>query len=189
MFHVLFWFVFREWMLVFCLPIRFYLCNKIAKHYLTETMIPYLPLHNVPEKKYLLKISGKVCFYAVAVPLYAFISCVIITMYKDFENANKTHCNVPNLFPSISASIGNYEPQSTLWKTAIYFHAPVRFTMISLRYKYYKKVIREDFDVIVKVAVFLNVVENFTLLGLTHWTSSQNYCEYLSYLHKINLYT
>lgn len=135
----------------------------------------YLPLHNAPEKKYYFKIPGKLCFYTVAAPLYAFISCVILTMYKDFESANKTHCNVPNMFPSISASIGNYNPQSTIWKTAIYFHSPVRFFMILLRWKYYRRVIREDFDIIVNLAVFLNIIENLALLGLTYWTSSENY--------------
>ncbi|KOB65304.1 Fgf receptor activating protein [Operophtera brumata] len=96
-------------------------------------------------------------------------------MYKDFENANKTHCNVPNVFPSISASIGNYEPQSTIWKTAIYFHAPVRMFMIFLRWKYFRGVIREDCDIIVNIVVFLNVIENLALVGLTYWTSSENY--------------
>lgn len=135
----------------------------------------YLPLHNIPERKYYFKIPAKLCFTVVVVPLYAFITCVILTMYKDFENANKTHCNVPNVFPSISASIGNYEPQSTIWKTAIYFHAPVRFYMLFMRWKYYRRVIREDCDLIVNIVVFSNVIENLALLGLTYWTSSENY--------------
>lgn len=96
-------------------------------------------------------------------------------MYKDFESANNTHCKVPNVFPSISASIGNYEPQITIWKTAIYLHAPIRFYLVYLRWKYYTSIIQEDCLIIVKLAVFLNVIENMTLIGLTHWTSSRNY--------------
>ncbi|XP_037870394.1 post-GPI attachment to proteins factor 2 isoform X2 [Bombyx mori] len=98
----------------------------------------YLPLHDVSETKYYFRISAKVCFLTVSVPLVAFLCCVIITMVKDFEEANNTHCKVPNIFPSISASVGNFEPQ-------------------------------------INLAVTLNVLENLSLLGLTHWTSSSNY--------------
>ncbi|CAB3223410.1 unnamed protein product [Arctia plantaginis] len=73
------------------------------------------------------------------------------------------------------SSIGTYEPQSTLWKTAIYCHAPVRFYIVYLRYKYFTSIIQNGCLIIVNLAVFLNVIENLTLIGLTHWTSSQNY--------------
>lgn len=135
----------------------------------------YLPLYNDSEKKYYVKIPSKLCFSAVSIPLFAFVICVMLTMYKDFDSANNTHCKVPNIFPSISASIGNYEPQGTIWKLAIYIHAPIRFYIITLRWKYYKSVIQDNCIIIVKLAVFLNVIENFSLIGLTHWTSSKNY--------------
>ncbi|CAG9785647.1 unnamed protein product [Diatraea saccharalis] len=136
----------------------------------------YLPLHNVSRTKYFIKIPvKKLGVFTVSLPLFAFFSCVLMTMYKDFEKANDTHCKVPNLFPSISASIGNYEPQNTIWKTAIYIHAPLRFYIIFLRWEYYRNIIRENCIFVVKIAVFLNILENLALLGLTHWTSSENY--------------
>ncbi|XP_052756010.1 post-GPI attachment to proteins factor 2 isoform X2 [Galleria mellonella] len=137
----------------------------------------YLPLHNVSGKKrYFIRIRvSKLGFFTVSLPLVAFVTCVLMTMYKDFEKANNTHCKVPNIFPSISASIGNYEPQNIIWKTAIYIHAPIRFFIIYLRWNYYKSVVRENCIFVVKLAILLNVIENFALLGLTHWTSSANY--------------
>lgn len=139
----------------------------------------YLPLHNVSKRKYFIRIPvTKLCFFTVSLPLFAFISCVLMTMYKDFEKANKTHCKVPNIFPSISASIGNYEPQNTLWKYAIYIHAPIRFFLIYLRGQYYRSIIRDDCFILVKLAVVLNTIENIALLGLTHWTSSLYYRKY-----------
>lgn len=136
----------------------------------------YLPLHNGSERKYIIKIPvKKLSLFTVSLPLLAFIVCVLITMYKDFESANNTHCKVPNVFPSISASIGNYEPQRTIWRLAIYSHAPIRFFIIYLRWEYYRSIISQSCAFVVNLAVSLNIIENLTLLGLTHWTSSQNY--------------
>ncbi|XP_032514896.2 post-GPI attachment to proteins factor 2-like [Danaus plexippus] len=136
----------------------------------------YLPLHNGSERKYIIKIPvKKLSLFTVSLPLLAFIICVLITMYKDFESANNTHCKVPNVFPSISASIGNYEPQRTIWRLAIYSHAPIRFFIIYLRWEYYRSIISQSCAFVVNLAVSLNIIENLTLLGLTHWTSSQNY--------------
>ncbi|CAH2247027.1 post-GPI attachment to proteins factor 2 [Pararge aegeria] len=136
----------------------------------------YLPLHNGSERKYFVRVSiRKLGLFTVSLPLFAFITCVIITLYKDFENANNTHCKVPNVFPSISASIGNYEPQRSIWRVAIYSHAPFRFLIVFLRWKYYSSVISQNCAFIVKLAVFLNILENLSLIGLTHWTSSKNY--------------
>ncbi|XP_041988022.1 post-GPI attachment to proteins factor 2 [Aricia agestis] len=136
----------------------------------------YLPLHNAAEKRYLVRIPiKKLGLFTVSLPLFSFLTCVLLTMYKDFENANRTHCNVPNVFPSISASIGNYEPQHTIWTVAIYIHSPLRFFIIYLRWEYYKSIIEHNYVIIVKMAVMMNIIENLSLIGLTHWTSSQNY--------------
>lgn len=136
----------------------------------------YLPLHNASEKRYIIKIPiKKLGLFTVSLPLFAFITCVLITIYKDFERANNTHCKVPNIFPSISASIGNYEPQRTIWKSAIYIHAPLRLFIIYLRWDYYSNLISQNCIFVVKLAIFLNVIENISLLGLTYWTSSEYY--------------
>ncbi|XP_034827280.1 post-GPI attachment to proteins factor 2-like [Maniola hyperantus] len=136
----------------------------------------YLPLHNGSERKYFVKIPiKKLGLFTVSLPLFSFITCVLITLYKDFEKANNTHCKVPNVFPSISASIGNYEPQRSVWRIAIYTHAPLRFFIIYLRWKYYINVISQNCAFVVKLAVFLNILENLSLIGLTYWASSKNY--------------
>lgn len=138
----------------------------------------YLPLHNTIEKNFIARVPAKLWFLTVSVPLISFITCVLITMYKDFESANNTHCKVTNIFPSISACIGSFEPQSTIWKMAIYFHAPLRFFIIYLRWEHYRNVIRENCAFVVNLAVAFNITENFALLGLTYWTSSNNYRKY-----------
>lgn len=135
----------------------------------------YLPLYNATEKKPIIRIPAKLCFLSASIPILAIIICVLLTMYKDFESANNTHCKVPNIFPSISAAIGNYDPQRTIWKVAIYMHSPFRFFMLTLRWKFYRNTIREELRSIVNVTVLLNVIENLSLVGLTYWTSTENY--------------
>ena len=37
-----------------------------------------------------------------------------------FQEATYTHCNVTNIAPSISASIGTFEPQKQIWQICVY---------------------------------------------------------------------
>lgn len=39
-----------------------------------------------------------------------------LSLLKDFEKSTRTHCNVFNFLPSISASIGDCEPQRYIWR-------------------------------------------------------------------------
>lgn len=136
----------------------------------------YIPLHNEAKKHFYFRLRlSKLCFFTVSLPFCAFIGCVLLTMYKDFESANNTHCKVPNFLPSISASIGNYEPQRTIWQTAIYVHAIPRLLIISLRWKSYLSAVLEDYSGVVNFTILLNVIENLSLLGLTFWTSAKYY--------------
>ena len=50
-------------------------------------------------------------FTSVHLPSIAAILCYGITMWKEFEDSVYTHCNVWNILPSFSSTIGNYTPQ------------------------------------------------------------------------------
>ena len=49
-----------------------------------------------------------------------------ISVYKDFESVNRTHCRVPNFVPSISSCIGNATPQRYIWRASIAMMLTVR---------------------------------------------------------------
>jgi MFS family permease len=49
-------------------------------------------------------------------PYFAFITCIIVTVFKDFEKSTHTHCKVINVLPSISAIIAGFEPQRFIWR-------------------------------------------------------------------------
>lgn len=118
---------------------------------------------------------GSFSLTTVSLPFLSFIFCVIWCLLFFFERSTDTHCKVPNFLPSISAAIGNYEPQRSIWQWAILLHAVPRIFIAVEYLKYHKSVIRKKRHVFVYLTYFLNILENFALVGLTLWTSVDNY--------------
>ncbi|XP_011186766.1 post-GPI attachment to proteins factor 2 [Zeugodacus cucurbitae] len=125
------------------------------------------PLFRVP--------FGKIALAVVSLPLGSFAFCVIWSLIFEFDRSTSTHCDVPNYLPSISAAIGNYEPQKTVWRLAITMQLPFRIAVVKMYMQYYKDTIRRNRRVYAIIACLLNMVENFALLSLSLWTSLDNY--------------
>lgn len=137
-------------------------------------MLPTYERLNGP--KTLIKFAfSKLAIGAVTLALGAFIFCIFWSVVFDFERSTFTHCEVKNYLPSISAAIGNYEPQRTAWRIAIILHLPARLAVSYIYGLYYKEQIRKNRRLIARIAVTLNVIENLALLSLSLWTSSDNY--------------
>ena len=69
---------------------------------------------------------------AVALPTFGFIFCILLSYIKDFKDSTRTHCNVFNLTPSISAAIGSFIPQKYVWQACIALHSAPRFLFAHL---------------------------------------------------------
>ncbi|CAF0863097.1 unnamed protein product [Didymodactylos carnosus] len=54
--------------------------------------------------------------FAYVLPGFALFACIGLSLLKDFDKTTKTHCNVYNFLPSISASIGDCSPQRYIWR-------------------------------------------------------------------------
>lgn len=122
--------------------------------------------------------SVKFSIFSVAVvllPLASFIFCVLWSILFYFERSTATHCHVFNFLPSISAAIGNYQPQRIVWQSAIVLHEIPRFIIAFMYYDYYNSVIRKNRRNIAYLAMLLNAVELCALLTLSLWTSIDNY--------------
>lgn len=121
---------------------------------------------------------GKFAFGVVSLPFVAFIFCVTWSVLYDFKRSTSTHCDVPNYLPSISAAIGNYQPQRFVWQLAILLQAFPRLLVAHQYMRHYTRIIRNSCRKLAYVACALNLIENFALIGLTLRTSSDDYGEF-----------
>lgn len=142
-------------------------------------MLPQYQRLDDPSKPVLSVSFGRFAFITVSLPFLSFIFCVLYSVFFYFERATATHCHVFNLLPSISAAIGNYQPQRFVWQVAIVMHFLPRLLVSRMYLKYYDDVIRKNRRGVAYIAVLLNVMENFALLGLSLFTSVENYGEYI----------
>ncbi|KAK4887617.1 hypothetical protein RN001_003888 [Aquatica leii] len=118
---------------------------------------------------------GKLAWATVALPLLAFVFCVIYSIIYNFESTTFSHCHVYNFLPSISSAIGNFSPQREVWQLAVALHALPRFCVAIAYLQYHREVLFPWAFYLSSFACFLNVVENFALIILSFWTSSENY--------------
>lgn len=118
---------------------------------------------------------GKFACTTVALPLIAFVFCVFYSIVYNFESTTFSHCQVFNFLPSISSAIGNFSPQKEVWQAAIALHAIPRFCVAAAYLQYHKEVLYPWAFFMSMVACILNITENFALIVLSFWTSSENY--------------
>jgi hypothetical protein len=121
------------------------------------------------------------CKFCFVVQLGAFVLCILITLIKDFQEANNTHCLVKNFLPSISASVSEFFPQNTLWRLAIGVDSFPRYLIAFMYYRHYLLRRAEFKNVfiyssIVQMAFMFHFIELTSLLLLTY-VSSVEYFE------------
>lgn len=144
--------------------------NKMSSSY------NYQPFYNEGYEKHLLRIPfSKFALITVSFPLFGFIFSVVWSVMFEFEKSTSTHCGVFNFLPSISAAIGSFSPQREVWQFAIGLHAIPRFILALMYNKYHREVLYTWAYFLSTIATTLNIIENICLVGLSFWTSSNNY--------------
>lgn len=118
---------------------------------------------------------GIFAFAIVSLPFFSFLFCVLWSILYFFERATATHCAVDNYLPSISAAIGNYQPQCFVWQTSIILQFLPRLLIAKYYWKYFNDTVRKANVCLTHTVCVLNVIENFALVGLSLWTSSDDY--------------
>ena len=95
-----------------------------------------------------------------------------------FQNSTKTHCEVENFAPSISAAIGSFLPQKYVWQVAIALHIVPRFLFLWMYKQFYKSkisVITPRIYWLIRFTIGFNLLELVSLLGLTLVSSQEDF--------------
>ena len=96
-----------------------------------------------------------------------------------FQASTKTHCEVDNFAPSISAAIGSFLPQKYVWQTCICLHISPRFAFLLLYKHFYQTRLNLNHSYktrqLVQSAAIFNCIELFSLLGLTLVSSQEDF--------------
>jgi len=118
----------------------------------------------------------------LALPLFAFISCVIYSLTFDFDYKGSTHCEVDEFLPSLSSVIGDNIPQKYVWNICIAIHSAPRFLFAALN----RNILQERLNCcgawtpLIKLNYLCNVLENICLVGLSFVASTEIFI-----IHKI----
>ncbi|XP_014214508.1 post-GPI attachment to proteins factor 2 isoform X1 [Copidosoma floridanum] len=145
----------------------------------------YIPLVNKDVNRFRLVLSfSKIAWFTVLVPFLSFVFCIIWSILYNFENATETHCNVYNFLPSVSAAIGHYRPQKTIWKAAITVQAMVRALVLYMYYQYYVETVYKWAQGIINFVLLTYLLENIALVTLSFRSSDEDYA-----IHKIAFMT
>lgn len=118
---------------------------------------------------------GKLAVITVMFPVVGFLFCVVWSLLYNFDQANATHCMVYNFLPSLSAAIGNYQPQRFVWQASVLLHALPRYAIAFLYKNFHLGLLRKRRKDLAVLACMLNITELSSLVGLTMWTSVSNY--------------
>ncbi|XP_055594786.1 post-GPI attachment to proteins factor 2-like [Uranotaenia lowii] len=118
---------------------------------------------------------GKLAVSTVMFPVVGFLFCVVWSLLYNFDQANSTHCLVYNFLPSLSAAIGNYQPQRFVWQFCVLIHAPPRYAIAFLYKNFHVGLLGKRRKELAYLACILNIVELSSLVGLTLWTSVADY--------------
>ena len=89
-----------------------------------------------------------------------------------FQDSTFTHCDVVNVAPSISASIGSFSPQKYVWKLLIGLHSGPRFLFLVLTRSFFKE------NLVVERLGIASKIQISTLIGviILNAISKIDYC-------------
>lgn len=94
------------------------------------------------------------------------------------QASTKTHCEVDNFAPSISAAIGSFLPQKYVWQTCICLHISPRFAFLFLYKHFYQTKLNLNISykwLLVRSSSVFNFIELLSLLGLTLVSSQEDF--------------
>jgi len=130
----------------------------------------------------LLSIPFKLVVTVVAgLPFSALVICIFLSMLLHWDEANRTHCDVVNYFPSVSSAVALLSPERYIWRLFIGLHGTPRLAIaFAFRNLLITSPLRpfsstKFFHLACNVACFFGVMETIFLLVLTSISSVEDY--------------
>ncbi|XP_077421498.1 acyltransferase PGAP2-like [Vanacampus margaritifer] len=127
------------------------------------------------ERPLVIRVSFRACALGIGcLPLLGLVSCVLISSFFHFEDSTRTHCQVPNYLPSVSASI-NLSPERHIWRLCVGLHSAPRLLVAFTYFKFYKLRFsaRPPQSSLAYISLAFSIFENLGLLLLTYVSSSE----------------
>jgi len=73
----------------------------------------------------------------ILVSAVSFVFCIVYSFIFHFDEVTSSHCNVWNLAPSVSASIGSNAPQRYVWTLVMALHTGPRLVLAAINHSVY----------------------------------------------------
>ncbi|KAF7241684.1 hypothetical protein EG68_10416 [Paragonimus skrjabini miyazakii] len=120
-----------------------------------------------------------VVIVGTSLPFSGVVICTIISLYTAFDEVTESVCGVSNFVPSISAVTG-ITPQLYFWRYAIGFHSAPRLLLAMVYYNYHRLFLTRlscpmAFDILIKLALFFNLVDVITFVGVAFVSNRENF--------------
>jgi len=108
-------------------------------------------------------------------PVIGILSAILVSIVFHYEDVTKTHCQVPNPLPSISAAMGNNIPERWFVRFGILLMAPQRILDCFVIYFFFKKRLPEVkiFHVMNIMQMLCNIAENVSLWVVAFISSTE----------------
>ncbi|KAK4470510.1 hypothetical protein MN116_006057 [Schistosoma mekongi] len=125
----------------------------------------------------------QVCFAASLLPSIALVICVLWCLFT--KSCIKTHCTDTNILPSLSAAVGDDEPQKTIWTSSIFISSALRLLFLLNYYinllNLLSSLTRRESPCLCNSLCLSSFIEIISLNMLTITTSSDNYIRHRNY--------
>lgn len=109
--------------------------------------------------------------FSIHISSLAALLCYGITIIKEYEDATNTHCNVWNILPSFSSTIGNYTPQRYIWRLLVGLSCVMRLFSVWIFAQNLKRFKKRS--AIINILTLMRVTEFAGLFLLTMFASTE----------------
>eukprot|EP01125_Pyxidicula_operculata_P019293 TRINITY_DN6988_c0_g1_i2.p1 TRINITY_DN6988_c0_g1~~TRINITY_DN6988_c0_g1_i2.p1 ORF type:complete len:304 (-),score=18.25 TRINITY_DN6988_c0_g1_i2:77-988(-) len=122
-------------------------------------------------------IYSNYAYTGLLLPVVGIGSCILLSYMYHYRSATSTHCNVPNVVPTISAATGGAYPEIWVFRLSILLMSGQRFVDGYILYSSFSKFLpASQLNSFANyLFIWCHLMENFSLFGVSIVSSSEVY--------------